>query len=141
LVPDGTLLLHLVLIVVMVGLLNLTLLKPINRILNERERRTKGRLGEAQTLLSTVNEKMEAYDRRLREARESGYQMLELERGIASRERDRKVAEFQVEIARWRHNEIANLRAEEEKVKADLATEARALASEISVRILGRAVK
>ncbi len=44
LVPDGTLLFHLALIVVMVVLLNVTLLKPINRILEERERRTKGRM-------------------------------------------------------------------------------------------------
>ena len=51
LVPDGTLLFHLVLIVVMVALLNATLLKPINRILEERDRRTKGRLSEAQSTL------------------------------------------------------------------------------------------
>ena len=141
LVPDGTLLLHLVLIVVMVGLLNLTLLKPINRILNERERRTKGRLGEAQALLAIVNEKMEAYERGLREARASGYQQLEVERGAASQERERRVAEFQIEITGWRQKEIADLRAEEEKVKASLTTDARALASEISGRILGRPVK
>jgi F0F1-type ATP synthase membrane subunit b/b' len=38
LVPDGTLLLHLFLVVVMVFVLNRTLLKPINQILAEREK-------------------------------------------------------------------------------------------------------
>ena len=38
LVPDATLLLHLVLVVVMVFVLNRTLLKPINDILSEREK-------------------------------------------------------------------------------------------------------
>ena len=44
LVPDGTLLLHLVVIFVMVFILNHTLLKPINRILAEREKQIGGRL-------------------------------------------------------------------------------------------------
>ena len=37
LVPDGTLLLHLLMVGVMVAVLNRTLLKPINQILAERE--------------------------------------------------------------------------------------------------------
>ena len=66
LVPDATLLFHLALIVVMVALLNVTLLKPINRILEERERRTKGRIGEAQKILASVEAQMLEYQRRLR---------------------------------------------------------------------------
>ena len=42
LVPDGTLLLHLLMVAVMVFILNRTLLKPINRILAERERQVEG---------------------------------------------------------------------------------------------------
>ena len=48
LVPDGTLLLHLLIVVVMVFIVNRTLLKPINRILAEREKQIAGRLNEAQ---------------------------------------------------------------------------------------------
>ncbi len=73
LVPDGTLLLHLVLIGGMVALLNATLLKPINRILEEREQRTRGRLSEAAQTLATVDEKMREYEQRLRQARTEGY--------------------------------------------------------------------
>ena len=51
LVPDGTLILHIVIILVMVFVLNATLFKPINRILEEREKRTRGRSGEAQDIL------------------------------------------------------------------------------------------
>ena len=47
LVPDGTLLVHLVMVVVMVFILNRTLLKPINQILEEREKQVAGRLKEA----------------------------------------------------------------------------------------------
>jgi len=73
--PDGTLLFHLALIIVMVALLNATLLKPINRILEERERLTKGRLSEAQRTLLIVQEKLLEYERRLREARAEGMRL------------------------------------------------------------------
>ncbi len=52
LVPDGTLFLHIAIILVMVFVLNHTLFKPINRILEERERRTRGRTGEAREICS-----------------------------------------------------------------------------------------
>src|SRR5712691_10225874 len=72
LVPDGTLIIHLAVIVLMVALLNVTLLKPINRILQTRERRTKGRLTEAQDIMANVSAKMAEYEVRLREARAEG---------------------------------------------------------------------
>jgi F-type H+-transporting ATPase subunit b len=84
LVPDGTLLFHLALIVLMVALLNATLLKPINRILEERDRRTKGRLSEAAATLRLVDEKIQDYEARLREARAAGYAAMERERASLS---------------------------------------------------------
>ena len=52
LVPDGTLILHVIIILVMVWILNKTLYKPINRILEAREKRTRGRMSEAQEILT-----------------------------------------------------------------------------------------
>ena len=68
LVPDGTLLMHLIIIFVMVAALNLTLFKPINRILQERDLQTRGRMTEAQTTLARVAEEMARYQQKLREA-------------------------------------------------------------------------
>ncbi len=96
LVPDGTLLLHLLLIFGMVALLNATLLKPINRILEERELRTRGRLSEAAQTFATVDEKMREYEKRLRQARTEGYTLMEQERTALSTERERKVAEVRI---------------------------------------------
>lgn len=138
LVPDGTLLLHLLLIVVMVALLNATLLKPINRILEERERRTTGRIGEAQSVLASIDERMSEYQRRLREARGSGYALLEEQRGAAARERERKVSAIKQEVAQWRDDEKENLKTAEASVKSKLVEDAGIRAAEISVRILGR---
>ena len=73
LVPDGTLFLHIAIILIMVFVLNRTLFKPINRILDERERRTRGRSGEAHDILQRVEEglielRAHPYAKRVRKA-------------------------------------------------------------------------
>ncbi|HWN08824.1 MAG TPA: ATP synthase F0 subunit B [Pyrinomonadaceae bacterium] len=138
LVPDGTLLLHLVLIGGMVALLNATLLKPINRILEEREQRTRGRLSEAAQTFATVDEKMREYERRLRQARTEGYAFLEKERSTVSGDRDRKVAEVRAEISRWISDEQEKLRSDTSEVKKTLEADARSVAMKISRQILQR---
>jgi F-type H+-transporting ATPase subunit b len=140
LVPDGTLFFHLVLIVVMVGLLNATLLKPINRILAERERRTKGSSGEAQSALISAGDKIRDYQRQLREARTTGYLLLDHERRNAARERDSKVSTVKAEVTRWIDEEKQNIKAAERGARANLIEDARARAYEIGERILGRSL-
>lgn len=140
LVPDGTLLFHLAIIIVMVALLNATLLKPINRILEERERLTKGRLSEAQRTLLTVSEKLFEYERRLREARAEGYALMERERGIISEERQRKLAGVKSEIARLLLAEKEKLKMEGAQVRGKLAVDARGIALEIGRQILRRPI-
>lgn len=141
LVPDATLLFHLVVIVLMVALLNATLLKPINRILEERERRTKGRLSEAQQALATVDLRMRDYERRLREARSEGYALMEKERMLLSREREQKLGEVKAEIASWLSNQKERLRTEADEVRANLKVDARERALEISQQILQRQIR
>ena len=141
LVPDGTLLFHLALIIVMVALLNVTLLKPINRILEERERRTKGRMGEAQEILTRIEAKMVEYQRRLRDARGAGYVSLEEERSAASRDREQLVSAVKGEVMRWQEQEKENLKTAEGVAKAGLIKDAGVRAAEIGSRILGRPIR
>ncbi len=141
LVPDGTLLLHLVVIMVMVALLNATLLKPINRILEERDRLTKGRFNEARSALLTVDERVREYEARLREARAQSYTLMERERVAASREREQKVVKVKREIGRWLADQKDNLRVEAEKAKRTLKADSRTRAIEISEHILQREIQ
>jgi F-type H+-transporting ATPase subunit b len=141
LVPDATLLFHLALIVIMVALLNVTLLKPINRILEERERRTKGRIGEAQKILASVEERMQEYQRRLRDARGTGYLLLDEERSAASRNREQLVSAVKAEVVQWQEEEKDNLKKAEAQVKASLMKDAGSRAAEIGSRILGRPIR
>lgn len=140
LVPDGSLIFHLVLIVLMVGLLNATLLKPINRILAARERRTTGSSAEAQKALTSASDKMRDYHQRLRDARTMGYSLLDEERRNAARDRDLKIAGVRAEAARSIDQEKQNIKRDEESARASLVVDARERAVEIGGRILGRSV-
>jgi F-type H+-transporting ATPase subunit b len=140
LVPDGTLIFHLILIILMVAILNATLLKPINRVLEERERRTRGRLSEAQTVISKVDEKMREFERQLREARSEGYSLLEHERAALSTSREQKLTELRSESAELLTKEKDRLAAEAQQVQETLKAESQSLAREISQHILRRPI-
>src|ERR1700757_3789194 len=86
LVPDGTLILHVIIILVMVYVLNATLYKPINQILAAREKRTRGRMTEAQEIIQSVTDKIGEYERSLRRARAEAYAQTEAERAAAMKE-------------------------------------------------------
>src|SRR3982074_3518409 len=99
LVPDGTLILHVLIILVMVYVLNATLFKPINRILEARDLRTRGRLSEAQEILKKVSEQLANYERQLRQARGEAYAFSERERGAALQERQQKLNEMRAQLS------------------------------------------
>jgi F-type H+-transporting ATPase subunit b len=140
LVPDGTIILHIVIILVMVFVLNATLFKPINRILEERERRTRGRSGEAKGIIQQVEEKLASYERSLREARSEGYRLMEQERTEAMRERQIRVDAVREEVNQLVGEEKSVIRAQAEEARATLMLDTGAMATEISAHILHRPV-
>ena len=140
LVPDGTLFLHILIILVMVFVLNATLFKPINRILEERERRTRGRSGEAHDILQRVEEKVTLYERTLREARASGYQLMEQERAAALSERQVRLNTVKDEINQSVTEQKEAIHTQVEDARATLEQEARRIAAEIGSPILHRPI-
>jgi F-type H+-transporting ATPase subunit b len=140
LVPDGTLFLHILIILVMVYVLNATLFKPINRILEERERRTRGRSGEAHDILQRVEEKMTLYERTLREARAAGYQLMEQERAAALGERQSSLNAVKDDISRSVAEQKETIREQVEEARSTLDQEARGIAADIGSQILHRPI-
>jgi F-type H+-transporting ATPase subunit b len=140
LVPDGTMLLHIVIILVMVYVLNVTLLKPINRILAVRDQRTRGREGEAQEILNAVTEKLSNYERQLREARAEAYALTERERTAALQERQKKLNEMRQKLAESTAQEKDVIRGQADEARETLRADAQRIASEISSRVLDRPV-
>ena len=140
LVPDGTLFLHIVLIVLMVSVLHATLFKPINKILSNREARTGGRSHEAHETLRSVEAKLRGYERSLREARAEGYRLLEQERAQAMRQRQLKLDAAREEVDRSLKAEKEAIFAQAENARRTLEQDACRVAQSIGTQILGRPV-
>jgi F-type H+-transporting ATPase subunit b len=138
LVPDGTLLLHLLMIGVMVVLLNRTLLKPVNKILQDRENLVSGKTSQAQQMLNTSEEKFEEYQTTLRSARTEGYQLLEKIKSQAVREKDEKVRAFKERSASEVAAELEATRQQEQQVQKELESQAENLGAMITSQILER---
>jgi len=140
LVPDGTLILHVIIILVMVYVLNATLYKPINKILESREKRTRGRLSEAQEVMKGVKEKLAEYEASLRQARSEAYAHAESQRAEAMMERQRRVNEMRNELAQSIATEKKAIQQQATQARASLEVESRLIARDISSRVLNRSV-
>jgi len=138
LVPDGTLLLHLFMVVVMVYVLNRTLLKPINQILAEREKQITNHQTEAQKLAAESEEKRKRYQEALHAARVDGYKLLERERADAIKEKDEKVRLYREQMSKQVATEVENTRRQEVRVKEELEGQAATISDLISSQILRR---
>ena len=138
LVPDGTLLLHLLIVVVMVLILNRTLLKPINRILAEREKQVEGRLQEAQALAAETEHKLKTYNDALHAARVDGYKLLERERAEGLKAKDEKVRVQREQVSREVAAQLDNIKRQEQSVKQELEVQAVSISSLISAQVLRR---
>lgn len=138
LVPDGTLLLHLLFIAVMVFVLNRTLLKPINQILAEREKQIGGRLSEAQKLSAEAEDKVKQYQAALREARADGYRLLEKERAAGLKQKDEKVRQHREQLSQSVKKEIESIQKQQDQVRSELETQADSMGVLISSQILRR---
>ena len=138
LVPDGTLLFHLFLVVVMVYVVNRTLLRPINQILAEREKQIEGRLKEAQALASETEQKLKKYNDALHAARVDGYKLLEKERADGLKEKDEKVRLYREQTSRDVAAQVDRIKRQEQSVKQELETQAVSISSLISAQVLRR---
>ena len=141
LIPDGSLLVHLLIIAVMVYVLNRTLFKPINEILERREARVKGAgAGSAADLLQQVEDKTRHYETTLRDVRSEGYRQMEAQRSAATLERQAQVVAVKTEIANVLTAQKQTIAAQVAESRATLQNDARRIAQDIGARILGRAI-
>ena len=141
LVPDASLLLHLLMVAIMVFVLNRTLLKPINEILAERERQIAGRLKEAQALAAETQEKLRKYNEALREARSDGYRLLEKERAEGLKEKEEKLRQYREEMSKQVAVQLETTRQQEQSVKGELEAQATVISNLISSQILRRPIQ
>src|ERR1044071_1422481 len=128
LIPDGTILIHIAIIISMVFVLNRLLFKPVLRTLSEREARTHGRTDEARETIRKVGESLSRYENSLRQARAEGYSLLEQQQAAANSERQRKIAEVREEVGEKLGQEKNEIHAQAEQARATLLGEAERVA-------------
>jgi F-type H+-transporting ATPase subunit b len=136
LVPDGTLFVHVTLILVMIWVLNRTLYRPINKIIESRDMSKGGKSGEAVKILADVTEKESRYNRELFEARSSGYELIEAEQKQAAAERDRTLTTVKTETAERVGTGKAELEKQRLEARANLTSDAEKIADSIAATIL-----
>jgi F-type H+-transporting ATPase subunit b len=138
LVPDGTLVVHILMIWIMVAILDRTLFKPVNKVLAEREEKTKGRHSETEGVLARVNQRLHEYEGQLREARTEGYREMEELKSESVRERDQKIQKLKDEMGNWLVAQKAELNQQSNAVRDRLTSESSEIGAQIASRILGR---
>ena len=140
LLPDASIIVHMLLIFLMVWILNKTMYKPINKILEERDKKTVGRSGEAHDILARVEEELTRYERTLREARAEGYRLLEQHRAEAINGRQQKLNAIREEVEQQIAEEKQSIAAQADAAQRVLQADAHVLAGQISSQILRRPV-
>ena len=134
--PDGTIFIHIGLILLMIWVLNRTLYKPINRVIAEREKNKGGHSSEADVLASQAAEKEAAYSRELQHARAEGYEIVEGEVRQVTAVREQKLTAVKAETASKVETEKAEIEKQVTAARATVAAEADKLADAIAATVI-----
>ncbi len=136
LMPDFSMFIHMAMILGMIWILNRTFFRPINRILDARDRSKGGQSSEAEGILNKAAAKEDDYRQGLLETRNESYKLIETERNAAMDLKQQKVAEVKQEVAAMLETELGELEVQTNSAKSAIAEEAKQLADKISSNIL-----
>jgi len=134
--PDGTLFIHIALILLMIFILNRTLYRPINRVLEGRIKNKGNYFGEAEEILKKVDEKEARYSKEMLDARTAGYELIEKEQKKAAAAREKNLAEAKDNVAERLASGRAEIEQQVSVAGASIETEADILADRITSGIL-----
>ena len=134
--PDGTLFLHVAMILVMIWVLNRTLYRPINRVLESREKNKGGHSSEAESILKDVTEKESRYSSEMLDTRSKGYEIIEKEHKAAVAAREEKIGAAKHEVAQMFDTGKAEIEKQAAEVHAAIGADAEKIADSIAANIL-----
>src|SRR5215475_13139713 len=133
---DGSFLFILISIVILIFVLNRTLFKPLNRVLDERERLGAGRLAEAKRLLKEHEDRLKSYEGQLRTARVEAFEQMENYRRQIQSDSQKMIAQIKEENAAQIATAQEEIAKQASIARQRLEQDARAMASTISSQIL-----
>src|SRR6478672_1865567 len=96
--PDGTIFIHIALILLMIWVLNRTFFKPINKVIQSRDKFKDVAGGEAGSIQAQAAEREAEYNRAMLDARNAGYDLIESEHRKLVRAREKRLAETKAEV-------------------------------------------
>jgi F0F1-type ATP synthase membrane subunit b/b' len=134
--PDGTLFIHVALILLMIWILNRTLYRPLNRVIESRERSKGGRSTDAVDILKDVEAKETTYAREMLETRSRGYELIETEQRKAVAEREQKLTEAKAAVAEKFTAGRTELENQSAAAHDAISTDAHKIAESIAANIL-----
>jgi len=134
--PDGTLFIHIALILIMIWVLNRTFFRPINRVLESRDKHKFGPGGEAEKILKDALEKEAKLNKEMLSARSEGYELIEKQRAAAVDGRVKLVAAAKAETAAKFAAEKQALAEQAAAGRATIASQAEEIADRIAGSIL-----
>lgn len=136
LIPDGTLLIHIGMILLMIWILNRTFFRPIYKIIDTRERKKGGSRGPAGEILEQVADKKATYESEVKKTRLEGYQLIETEREEALAKKQNAVHGAKQEVAEKLAVEISAIDKATKTAQEEIEKEADKLADKIAATIL-----
>jgi F-type H+-transporting ATPase subunit b len=134
--PDGSLFIHIAMVLAMIWILNRTLYRPINRVLEARDRAKGGRSSEAEDILQKAEAEHARYSKETLAARSQGYELVEGEHKKNTAQREKKLAEAKAAVADEFATGRAELEKEVENARNTIRTEAEKMADTIAGNIL-----
>jgi len=134
--PDGTIFVHMGLILAMIWLLNRTFFRPINRVIESREKEKGGQGSEADNILRDAGNKESEYNKAVLDARSEGYEIIEKEHAAAVADREAKLATAKAELTDQMSKGKAELENQSAAARSTIASEADAIAEQIASSIL-----
>lgn len=136
LLPDFSMIVHMIIILVMIWILNRTFFRPINRIIDARERNKGGQFSKAEGILRETSEKEAEYHASLLEARNESYELIEQGRNEAVSFKQSKIAGVKDEVAVKLETELNELEQQTVRARVEISEEAERMAEQISSNIL-----
>lgn len=137
---DGSFLFVFVSIILLIFILNATLFKPINKILEERDGLSGGTSHEAKRLLKEYEQKVNRYENGIRGARNEAYQMAENVRKDVLARRQEAVTAAKAEVTAQIESVKKEIGANAAAAQASLEKDARSMAASITSNLLHRPV-
>lgn len=137
---DGSFLFVFISILLLIFILNATLFRPINKVLEERDRMSGGTSHEAHGLIKDYEKKVTQYEDSIRNARHEAYQYAEAQRRDALTERQTVLAQAKAEATAQLEAAKQEIAAQTNAARTQLEQEAQAMAATISASILHRPV-